>query len=65
MLYKLHNIRKSKVWQEAYNEGRAEAEVRAYRKLIEHNLKRGLSRQEVAELLFISLDDLERYLAKT
>ncbi len=80
MKFQLHDIRKSKVWQEARQEGHGEGKeegraegrdegiaagkAEAYRELVEKHLRRGKSRQQIAEMLEISVDVLEQYLAK-
>jgi predicted transposase YdaD len=54
MKFKLHDIRESKVWKEAHEEGDAER----LRKTVETLLAKGKSLAEIAELLDIPLDQL-------
>ncbi len=56
MKFKLHDLRESKVWKEAYDEG-ADANAK---KFIESLLAKGKTHKEVAELLNIPVDKVER-----
>jgi transposase len=59
-MFRLANLRETRVWQEAHEEGKADAE----RKLIERWLGEGKSHKEIAGLLGVSLSEVRR-LAKS
>ncbi|MBI2804697.1 MAG: Rpn family recombination-promoting nuclease/putative transposase [Planctomycetes bacterium] len=63
-MFQLHDLRKSKVWQEAHEEehqeGRQEGETRTKTELVRKWLARGRSVQQIAELLEIPLKDARR-----
>jgi predicted transposase/invertase (TIGR01784 family) len=56
MKFKLHDLRESKVWKEAYEEG-ADANARDF---VESLLAKGKTHKEVAELLNIPVEKVER-----
>ena len=56
MKFKLHDIRESKVWKEAYEEGKA-----AKRKeLIEKWSAKEMALEQIAELLGIPIEEVQR-----
>jgi len=63
-MFKLHDIRKSRVWQEAHEEGREEGqqegETLAKQQLIKRWHAEGKSLKEIAELLKTPLAEIRR-----
>lgn len=64
MKFKLHDIRESKVWKEAYQEGEEKGEARgklaAQEELISTLLDRGFTHQQVADLIRWPLEQVKR-----
>jgi predicted transposase YdaD len=61
MKFKLHDIRESKVWKEAHNEGKDETN----RGTIQTLLAKGMSPAQIAELLNLPLDEVRRLMDAT
>jgi predicted transposase YdaD len=51
MKFKLHDIRESKVWQEAHELGREKGKDESKREMIETLMAKGMSPAQIAELL--------------
>ena len=68
MKFKLHDIRESKVWKEALEEGRVEGRVkgreegdgRRLRKTIETLVAKRKTVEEISELLDIPVDQIQK-----
>ena len=60
-MFKLHDIRKTRVWQEAYEEGSNNRN----RQLVERLQADGKTQKEIAELLGISLAEVRRLVKKS
>ena len=67
-MFKLHDIRESKIWQEAHKEGREEGwEVgreegeSLIKQVVQQKLRKGMSTKEVAAMLEISLAEVRRF----
>jgi predicted transposase/invertase (TIGR01784 family) len=60
VMFQLHDLRESKVWQEAHETGVEEGQARKQRELILKCLAKGMSVREVANLLEIPLKDVRR-----
>ena len=67
-MFLLHDLRKSRVWQEAYNEGfregleeaREEGRLSFLREVIERQQANGRTLKEIAELLILPLAKVRR-----
>ncbi len=55
MKFKLHDLRESKVWKEAHDEGETELKL----KLVEKWLAKGLTQAEIADLLEIPVEEVK------
>ena len=64
-MFQLHDIRKSKVWQEAHETGFEKGEAKANEKLIRKLLGKGVSAKEIADLLEAPLKDVRRIAKET
>ena len=63
-MFQLHDIRKTRVWQEAIEEGQAEGKALLKKEMVEKWLKKGLSHKEIAELLEAPLEEVRRLAKK-
>ena len=59
-MFKLHDIRKTRVWQEAHEEGIEKGRALEKRQLVEHLQANGQTLKEIAQLLEISLTEVRR-----
>jgi predicted transposase/invertase (TIGR01784 family) len=60
MKFKLHDIRKSKAWQELRAEGRDEGKTETKKELIQKWMARDMTEKQIAELLDISVEEVRR-----
>jgi predicted transposase/invertase (TIGR01784 family) len=64
MKFKLHDIRKSKAWQqlreEGVKEGREEGKTRTKRELVQKWTAKGMTDKEIAELLDVSVAEVRK-----
>jgi predicted transposase YdaD len=56
MKFKLHDIRESKVWKEAHEEG----DAARLKKTIDTLVEQGMTFEKISALLKISLDEIRR-----
>lgn len=59
-MFKLHDLRESKVWQEAHEEGKQEGKQEERQELVKLWLANGKTIKEIAELLDVSLAEVRR-----
>ena len=59
-MFQLHDIRKSKVWQEAHETGIEKGIVRVKQQLVHNWLAEGKSAKEIAKLLAISMREVNQ-----
>ena len=59
-MFKLTDIRKTRVWQEAHEEGEQEGEVKLLRKLIGKWIDQGKTYKAIADLLEIPVEEVRR-----
>jgi predicted transposase YdaD len=57
-MFKLHDLRKTRVWQDAFEEGRQEGRIIANQQFFSYLKANGLSPKEIAQLLGISLSEV-------
>jgi predicted transposase/invertase (TIGR01784 family) len=57
-MFKLHDIRKTRVWQEAVEEGREEGIALAKSKLVRRLRANGQTMKEIAQLMGVSLSEV-------
>jgi predicted transposase YdaD len=60
MKFKLHDIRESKVWKEAHEEGKLEGKQENFKDVIEKLRAKGMTEKRIAELLETSIDEIRR-----
>jgi predicted transposase YdaD len=60
MKFKLHDIRESKVWQEAHHLGKEEGKVENTKDTIGKLLSKGMTEAQIADLLEIKVDEIHR-----
>jgi predicted transposase YdaD len=61
MKFKLHDIRKSKAWQEPREEGRQEGDVQRLKNVVNTLIAKGKTVAEVSELLDIPVSEIGRW----
>ena len=59
-MFHLANIRDTRIWKEARDEGREEGETLAIRKLVQRWIIEGKSEKEIASLMGVSLREVRR-----
>ncbi|MBI3823897.1 MAG: DUF2887 domain-containing protein [Planctomycetes bacterium] len=59
-MFQLHDLRKSKVWQEANREGREEGRKLADARTVRKCLAKGMSAKEISELLDMTISQVRR-----
>lgn len=60
MKYKLHDIRESKVWKEAYAEGKGKAALAERARTVRQCFAKGMTEKQIADLLEISVAEIRR-----
>ncbi len=63
-MFKLTDIRKTRVWQEAHNEGKEEGRVEERKATVTQAIARGMSHKDIAQLLRISVEEVPRLAKK-
>jgi len=59
-MFPLHDIRKSRVWQEAYEEGLKIGEDEVHQKVIQRLIAKGETPKEIADLLGLTVAQVRR-----
>jgi predicted transposase/invertase (TIGR01784 family) len=59
-MFQLEDLRKTRVWQEAQEEGRAEGRTERSEELVQKWLAKGMTIKEIAALLGVSVQEVRR-----
>jgi predicted transposase/invertase (TIGR01784 family) len=59
-MFQLHDLRKSRVWQEAHDEGMEKGMVQAQQEFVQRLIAKGKPLKEIAELLELPLAQVRR-----
>ena len=60
-MFQLHDLRESKVWQEAHETGIEEGESRILKRLVQKYVAKGMSVKAIADMMDLPVKDVRRF----